>query len=245
MVVVEADKFKKTDPMFTALNSIGVEAAPAVHPKSVEVAETLFLKAVHARRNVVMDGTLSWKPYVEQTIIMLRDTKYFYTRGPGYVRRDDGSLLEQYWMKGDERTEQVPAYHIEIVGVTVSPAVAVERGIVRKIITGRGVPVENQLASHKQFSENFESYTELVDGIYLFDSSIEAHNDHLRSQSKDNYEGVSIIASKRNLLFRKTGDFADGVVPRKYVVERPEAYQRFLGKAKINCKADCSSELWL
>lgn len=149
MVVVEADFFKRTDPMFNALNSIGVEASRALHAKSLEAAENLFLKAVQARRSVVLDGTLSWMPFVEQTIVMLRDTDFYYSRGPGFKESTDGSVSELYWVRGQRRSEKVEPYVIEIVGVTVDPSVAVERGIVRKIITGRGVPVHKQLASHR------------------------------------------------------------------------------------------------
>jgi thiol-disulfide isomerase/thioredoxin len=50
VVVVEADAFKARDPVFTALNAIGVyNSSRVVHAKSLEGAEELFLQATQVR----------------------------------------------------------------------------------------------------------------------------------------------------------------------------------------------------
>ena len=53
-------------------------------------------------------------------------------------------------------------YRIEMVGVTVDPALAVGRGLRRKMMTGRGVPVAPQLRSHRLYSEHFADYLPLL-----------------------------------------------------------------------------------
>lgn len=247
MVVVEADAYKHADPMFTALNAIGVEASRVVHSKSLEHAETLFLKAVQARRDVVMDGTMAWKPYVEQTLSMLRDNEHYYSRGAGYRTRDDGSVHEQYWVRGERRSSPARRYRIEVVGVTVEPAVAVERGIVRKLLTGRGVPVRQQLLSHRQFSENFEEYLSLVDGGYLFDmSSLSESDTALGPNVSGNTAERAIIASKRGTLFPSRGGAwkLENTREDGFLVENVEAYHRFLRKAHINVDAARASDLF-
>jgi thiol-disulfide isomerase/thioredoxin len=234
VVVVEADAFKHADPMYAALNAIGVEASRAVHSKSLESAEQLFLKAVQLRRDVVMDGTLAWRPFVEQTLSMLRDNEHFYSRGPGYKRWNDGTVFEQYWVRGERRDSPALPYRIEIVGVTVDPAVAVERGMVRKLLTGRGVPIQQQLASHRQFSENFEDYMQLVDGCYLFDISSLTNSEFAAGPKvSGNVAERAIIASKSGILFSTRGG-----------VRNVEAYRRFLRKTHINVEAKQASELF-
>jgi thiol-disulfide isomerase/thioredoxin len=246
VVVVEADAFKQADPMFTALNAIGVEASPVVHPKSLEGAEKLFLKAVEARRDVVLDGTLAWRPFAEQTFAMLRDVDHHYARGPGY-RSEGGRVSEQYWVKGERRAAPARRYRVEIVGVTVEPAVAVERGIVRKLLIGRGVPVRQQLESHRQFSENFEGYLSTVDGGYLFDvSSVAAAGDE--PEVGDRVSGSvaerAIIAAKRGVLFPRRAGAPGAGGEDGLVVENKAAYRQFLNKRFINVSASQASELY-
>jgi hypothetical protein len=64
------------------------------------------------------------------------------------------------------------AYRIEMIGVSVDPSLAVGRGLRRKMMTGRGVPVAPQLRSHKWYSEHFAAYLPLLDGASLYDTSV-------------------------------------------------------------------------
>lgn len=83
-----------------------------------------------------MDGTLSWKPFVEQTIAMARDVhKHRYRMGEGYKIAEDGTVIEKYWEQVEEEDdEQEEAkikrpYRIELVGVVCDAYLAVVRGI--------------------------------------------------------------------------------------------------------------------
>lgn len=104
---------------------------------------------------------------------MIRDTKHYYHHGKGYYVEKDGTTVEDYW-RIDESTpveKELLPYQIKMVGVTVDIDVAVQRGMVRKIVSGRGVPIPSQIRSHKLFSENFEKYCELVDEFTLYDNN--------------------------------------------------------------------------
>ncbi|GAB0489033.1 hypothetical protein MMPV_000248 [Pyropia vietnamensis] len=167
VVVVEADNLKEADPLFIALRGVTPAAARMVHNESVAAAEELFLRAVMDRRDVVFDGTMAWRPFVEQTLAMIRDTAHVYRRGPG---DGDGSSPPVYWEVAGVRAERAVPYHVEMVGVTVDAEVAVQRGMVRMMTSGRGVPLRAQLSSHQLFSANFEAYVPMFDGAYLLDN---------------------------------------------------------------------------
>lgn len=109
--------------------------------------------------------TLAWEPFLAQTLAMVRDRRHTYRRGPGYVEEKHGGgnkkdVREQYWeVDGDVPPGQEPApYRVELVGVYVRPEVAVRRAIIRRLLTGRGVPVRDQLRSHALFARNFEAF---------------------------------------------------------------------------------------
>lgn len=89
-----------------------------------------------------MDGTLSWEPFVEQTIAMARNVhKTRYRMGVGYKVAEDGTVTENYWEPVNEEEEEedqptengkVPQrkpYRIELVGVVCDAYLAVVRGI--------------------------------------------------------------------------------------------------------------------
>ncbi|KVI12385.1 hypothetical protein Ccrd_009186 [Cynara cardunculus var. scolymus] len=77
-----ADAFKESDVIYRALSSRG--------------------------RDVIMDGTLSWVPFVVQTITMARNVhRKHYRMGPGYKVHSDGSVTENYWEQLDEESELV------------------------------------------------------------------------------------------------------------------------------------------
>jgi Zeta toxin len=241
VVVVEADSFKQTDPVYTALTSIGVsKAAGIVHSKSVEGAEELLLLATQKRRDVVFDGTMSWKPFVDQTIAMLKDPDYSYVRGPGYSAADP--MSEVYWIRSQKREHPVEPYRIEIVGVTVNTSIAVERAIVRSIVTGRGVPVREQLESHLRFSRTFEDYVSLADAAYLFDMSIGQDSVSTECSVDGGTSPRCLIACKPGLLFPNVrAKHSSGCL----IVEDKEAFSRFLRKQHINVDARSVSELFV
>ena len=43
----------------------------------------------------MFDGTMTWAPFVEQTISMVRDHQHNYRLGPGYHKDDSGNIIER------------------------------------------------------------------------------------------------------------------------------------------------------
>lgn len=83
-----------------------------------------------------MDGTLSWVPFVVQTITMARNVhRHRYRMGVGYKVLEDGSVIENYWdrIEGEEQVKEGDKkrkpYRIELVGVVCDAYLAVIRGI--------------------------------------------------------------------------------------------------------------------
>ncbi|KAJ4754567.1 P-loop containing nucleoside triphosphate hydrolases superfamily protein [Rhynchospora pubera] len=186
-VVVEADAFKETDVFYKAISSRGhhndmLQTAELVHQSSTNAASSLLVTALNEGRDVIMDGTLSWEPFVQQTIEMARNIhKQRYRMGVGYKIEDDGSISENYWEpveeeeddeeKNSPRLRARKPYRIEIVGVVSDAYLAVVRGIRRAITTRRAVRVRAQLRSHKSFANAFPRYCQLVDGAKLYSSN--------------------------------------------------------------------------
>ncbi|KAG5078291.1 hypothetical protein JHK82_056986 [Glycine max] len=185
-VVVEADAFKESDVIYRALSSRGhhddmLQTAELVHQSSTDAASSLLVTALNEGRDVIMDGTLSWEPFVEQTIAMARNVhKHRYRMGVGYKVAEDGTITENYWEQVNDAEEhqseeisngeahtQKP-YRIELVGVVCDGYLAVVRGIRRAIMTGRAVRVNSQLKSHKRFANAFPRYCKLVDNARLY-----------------------------------------------------------------------------
>ena len=183
-VIVEADAFKHSDPVFCAMTAVSKasllrrhsghqKALQSIHEHSTDAANLQLVNALANQRDVVVDGTMTWLPYVRQTIAMVRDAhNHRYTLGPGYSQEK-----EVYWERAgflepkrnsnngasddyeydDAISEPLP-YRVEMVGVTADPGHAVARGIRRAIVTGRGVPVDGQLRSHRLYSQHFPIY---------------------------------------------------------------------------------------
>lgn len=241
VVVVEADAFKMNDPLFQVLRSVTPLASRIVHQDSLKAAEELFVQAVNGRRDIVYDGTLSWSEYARQTVDMLKDTEYFYKRGPGYQKDEDGEITEEYWVRTERRKQKVQPYRVELVGVTVDAEVAVMRGIVRRIIEGRGVPIPDQLHSHALFSRNFEGYVDMVDAVYLFDTSLQSRS----GEEKQGYE-EQLVAVKQGVLFDKPASSPVRVseTGEEFVVKQIAPYERFLKKKMLNMMASSAKELY-
>ncbi|XP_011029881.1 PREDICTED: uncharacterized protein LOC105129489 isoform X8 [Populus euphratica] len=168
-VVIDADAFKEPD---------------VIYQSSTDAASSLLVTALNEGRDVIMDGTLSWEPLVEQTIAMARNVhKCRYRMGPGYQVAGDGTVDENYWEMVEQEEEDQrlnnekgeltgrKPYRIELVGVVCDPYLAVVRGIRRAITTRGVVRVDCQLKSHKRFASAFERYCHLVDNARLYCTS--------------------------------------------------------------------------
>ncbi|GLT72581.1 hypothetical protein SLA2020_445050 [Shorea laevis] len=180
-VIIEADAFKETDVIYRALSSRGhghvdmLQTAELVHQSSTDAASSLLVTALNEGRDVIMDGTLSWQPFVVQTITMARNVhRRRYRMGAGYRVNEDGTVKEIYWERiENEEPEQVGGkkrkpYRIELVGVVCDAYLAVIRGIRRAIMCRRAVRVNSQLKSSKQFANAFLAYCQLVDNARLY-----------------------------------------------------------------------------
>ncbi|TVT98867.1 hypothetical protein EJB05_55805, partial [Eragrostis curvula] len=180
-VVVEADAFKETDVIYRAISSMGhhndmLQTAELVHKSSTDAASSLLVTALNEGRDVILDGTLSWEPFVEQTIAMARAVhRQRYRMGVGYKKDEaNGTVTENYWEPDDTLLpppETRRPYRIEVVGVVCDAYLAVARGIRRAIITRRAVRVKSQLQSHKRFAAAFQRYSQLVDGARLYSTN--------------------------------------------------------------------------
>ncbi|URE04867.1 Zeta toxin [Musa troglodytarum] len=181
-VVVEADAFKETDVIYRAISSRGhhddmLQTAELVHQSSTDAASSLLVTALNEGRDVIMDGTLSWEPFVQQTIAMARNVHHQqYRMGVGYKVADDGTITENYWepVEDDEENNKCSTrkpYRIEMVGVVCDAYLAVVRGIRRAIIMGRAVRVKSQLKSHQRFANAFPRYCQLVDNARLYSTN--------------------------------------------------------------------------
>lgn len=107
-----------------------------VHQSSTDAASSLLVTALNEGRDVIMDGTLSWLPFVVQTITMARNVhRRRYRMGAGYKVASDGTVTENYWeiIEGEEQDKiggkKRKPYRIELVGVVCDAYLAVVRGI--------------------------------------------------------------------------------------------------------------------
>ncbi|KAM7521677.1 hypothetical protein LguiA_011579 [Lonicera macranthoides] len=176
-VIIEADAFKESDVIYKALSSRGhhdmLQTAELVHQSSTDAASSLLVTALNEGRDVIMDGTLSWVPFVVQTITMARNVhRRRYRMGVGYKVSDDGVVTENYWELDEDQeqdgTKKRRPYRIELVGVICDAYLAVIRGIRRAIMCRRAVRVHSQLKSHKRFANAFNTYCHLVDNARLY-----------------------------------------------------------------------------
>ncbi|KAJ4969301.1 hypothetical protein NE237_016002 [Protea cynaroides] len=184
-VVVDSDAFKETDIIYRSLSSKDphdmLQTAELVHQSSTNAASSLLVTALNEGRDVILDGTLSWEPFFEQTISMARNVHHHrYRMGVGYKVVEDGSVIENYWEQvedeeeNQEQKEAAPKrkpYRIELVGVVCDPHLAVVRGVRRAILVGRAVRVNWQLKSHKRFANAFQKYCQLVDSARLYSTN--------------------------------------------------------------------------
>ncbi|KAJ6911175.1 hypothetical protein NC652_021721 [Populus alba x Populus x berolinensis] len=199
----EAEAFKESD---------------VIYQSSTDAASSLLVTALNEGRDVIMDVTLSWEPFVEQTIAMARNVhRYRYRMGPGYQVAEHRTVDQNYWEKvglqeEDQRlnnkkgevTGRKP-YRIELVGVVCDPYLAVVRGIRRAITTRGAVRVHSRLKSHKRFASAFERYCQLVDKARLYcTNSVGAPPRQIAWKDGDNMllldpEGYKCLTNASNL----------------------------------------------
>lgn len=89
----------------------------------------MLVQAINDQKDIIFDGTMTWLPFVEQTIAMVRDHNRNYRKGPGYYHDADGKSHEVYWEIDPDtpitKGTKIP-YRIEFVGVTCDPGICVE-----------------------------------------------------------------------------------------------------------------------
>ena len=133
-VLVEADAFKEKDAIYKGLmaqegGADMAQISQLVHEASTQAASSALVTALNAGRDVIFDGTMSWPPFVMQTIGMARRVHTCRFRlGDGYVGE---GKEERYWEEvgGEGRVEGRLAYRIEMVGVVCDAHLAVMRGM--------------------------------------------------------------------------------------------------------------------
>lgn len=136
MVTIVSPKWLNLAPLHISIGLFDFVFPKQVHQSSTDAASSLLVTALNEGRDVIMDGTLSWVPFVVQTITMARNVhRRRYRMGAGYRVKDDGTVIENYWerIQGQE-PEQVEGkkrkpYRIELVGVVCDAYLAVVRGI--------------------------------------------------------------------------------------------------------------------
>ena len=66
-----------------------------IHEHSTDAANQQLVVALANQKDIVVDGTMTWLPYVQQTIEMVRDAhKHRYLLGPGYTKNKKKSKLK-------------------------------------------------------------------------------------------------------------------------------------------------------
>ncbi|CAL5357416.1 unnamed protein product [Camellia sinensis] len=206
-VIIEADAFKESDVIYKALSSRGhhdmLQTAELVHQSSTDAASSLLVTALNEGRDVIMDGTLSWVPFVVQTITMARNVhRRRYRMGAGYKVGEDGVVTENYWEQTDEESDQDGTkkrrpYRIELVGVVCDAYLAVIRGIRRAIMIRRAVRVKSQLKSHKRFANAFTKYCQLVDNARLYSTNaLEGPPKNSAPGTQDLEKGIDMLPTK-------------------------------------------------
>jgi hypothetical protein len=224
-VVVDADVFKQADIMYGS----GRDSMD-IHKKSVEYSQQLLVAAINQGRSVIFDGTMSWLPYVAQTVDMVRSAhEYKFALGRGYRPVE---AVEEYWVRSEKRTEPLTEpYRIRFFAITVEPDEAVPRGIIRHITTGRGVPIASQLRSFRLFASAFLSYAGMCDEVTLFNNNVRV--------DLEKGELPPVIAERR-ANDAEVGDpkYAD------LRIHDPVAFRMFLRHSEINDNATCAEEIF-
>ncbi|KAK9905596.1 hypothetical protein WJX75_002717 [Coccomyxa subellipsoidea] len=233
-VVIEADAIKNRDVMLKHLSSSDFTKndptlSSYVHEYSTKAAEAMLVAAVNKQKDIVFDGTMTWAPFVEQTIAMVRDHQHNYRRGPGYFTNEHGETVERYWDRDNcvEPDEAKRPYRIELVGVTCDPGLAVARGVWRKLRTGRSVPISSQLRSHRLFSDNWERLAHLTDSATLYHTG----------SALTTFNKGDVNLNPKVIAHRSSATRGEMLVNSR-------AYRQFCHKARLYDAARCRGELF-
>lgn len=108
--------------------------------------------------------------------------------------------------------------------VLYRPEVAVRRALVRQILTGRGVPVRDQLKSHALFAKNFEAFAARFDTVILYDNNYT----HERGEA----------ISPREIARKDVKD-------KDLRILDVDAFRAFQRVAHLNIDATCVEELYI
>jgi hypothetical protein len=109
-----------------------------VHQWSTDAAASVLVTALNEGRDVILDGTLSWEPFVLQPTAMARSVHLQrYRMGVGYKVAADDTTFEKYWepVEDDDGEQRAPPsrawrpYRIELVGIICDAYLTVVRGI--------------------------------------------------------------------------------------------------------------------
>ncbi|GET92255.1 hypothetical protein, conserved [Leishmania tarentolae] len=214
-VIVNADEFKL--PLECEMSSL------EAHAHSTRAAENLLVKAINQGRSIVLDGTMMWKPFVQQVVAMVRDAHLtLFKQGCGYNAK---TQIERYFVAEKARHPPLPMpYKIIFLGITVEVETAVPRGFLRKFQTNRGVPISMQLRSFKLFAENFSEYVRMVDETTLYNNNIFV--------KLDKGELPPVLAE------------CNSQTNYQLVVHDEAAFQQFTRQQQINDEADNVLELY-
>jgi len=170
--------------------------------------------------------------------------------GPGGTRRGEGQdgaeaspdgtvVAEKYWEVESEVSEEQMAtsYRVELVGVYVRPEVAVRRAIIRRLLTGRGVPVREQLRSHALFAKNFETFALQFDTVLLYDNNRRHEQRDVGKGGEAGGGGGMMVVGPR-VIARKDLENTE------LQILDPEAFRAFQAVANINVDATSVEELY-
>eukprot|EP00045_Choanoeca_perplexa_P012864 m.142581 g.142581 ORF g.142581 m.142581 type:complete len:656 (+) comp16163_c0_seq2:118-2085(+) len=257
-VSIEADAIKGRDPLFQALKGVGQsDASSVVHGHSVNAAEDMLVEAANARQSIIFDGTMMWAPFVRQTVAMLRDGDWLYRKGPGYQKHKDGTITEVYWIKDTPCTTPQKPYTLVLLGVTLDPALAIQRAVVRWIITGRAPSTSTRiLQSHRWFAEHVSEYIDLVDQAIIIDGKANRTvcPDEDETSDQENPEPPPKRPSPDTtllpLLAGSVLPSTAGVVIRKaspndpVVITSQELHSWLCERARLNTSATSASEMY-
>ena len=110
-----------SDSINQALTKRGPGAAQSlsahVHEFSTSVANAQLLAALLHGRDIIMDGTMTWREYAAQTLAMVRKIHQFtYRIGAGYHKEADGTVVERYWELDSPRPQAscFQPYYIQV-----------------------------------------------------------------------------------------------------------------------------------
>ncbi len=150
---------------------------------------------------------------------------------------------ERYWEIEAElpRDQQLTPYRVELVGVFVRPEVAVRRAIIRRLLTGRGVPVRDQLRSHALFAKNFETFSIKFDTVMLYDNN--RRHDRVPGagggggSGRGGGKGEERLMGPRVIARKDVGD-------TELKILDVDAFRAFQAVARINTDATSVDELY-